>query len=249
MKFRSSLFAVGASIMVVAGCVVWMSRLAYEPSPIISDRLSGRLLEVNPAAVTDLTKACRQVENAQGWVVFVLEANLVSDASLRTYFETDLEPLGLFVESEPGFLRLGLGLGPGPESDLQVPIRVIRRDQRETIVIAVSRDETRVIANALDKRASWPGILADEWLCRQVQIGSDSRELSQGYKCEGCDVQLAYAVGDNLRELNDLLDDLSNVEDFNRRRWLGTSMTLVGLLSLFRIGRGVTRSRAKLMNP
>jgi len=249
MKRTSLLLSIGASVMVVAGCVVWMSRLAYEPSPIISDRLSGRQINIDPAIVSDLTQACRQVESAQGWVLFVLQANLVSDASIRTYFQTDIEPLGLFVESEPGLLRLGLGLGPGPESDLQVPIRVIRRDQRETIFIAVSKDETRVIANALDIRASWPGILADEWLCKQVQIGSNTRELSHGYNCEGCDVQLTYAVGDNLRELDDLLNDLSNVGDFNRRRWLGTSMTLVGLLSLFRIGRGVTRTRAKLMNP
>lgn len=245
MKFRSYLFAVCASILVVAGSVVWTTRLAYEPNPIISDRLSGRLLEVNPTIVTDLTQACRQVESPQGWVVFVLEAGLVSDVSPRTYFETDVEPLGLFVESEPGLLRLGLGLGPGPESDLQVPIRVIRRDRRETIVIAVSRDETRVIANALDKRASWPGILADEWLCKQVQIGSDTRELSHGYRCEQCDVQLAYAVGDNLRELDDLLNDLSNVDDFNRRRWLGSTLTLVGMLSLLRMGQRLIRSKSK----
>lgn len=234
--------------MVLAGCVVWASRLAYEPNPIISNRLSGRLIEIDPAIVTDLTQACRQVESTQGWVLFVLEANLVSDASLRTYFETDKEPLGLFVESEPGFLRLGLGLGPGPESDLQVPIRTIRRDHRETIVIAVSHDETRVIANTIDRRAKWPGILADEWLCKQLQIGSDTRELSQGYKCESCDVQLQYVVGDSLRELDDLLNDLSNVDDFNRRRWLGTLLTLVGLLLLFGVGQRRTRSKISQMH-
>jgi hypothetical protein len=165
-------------------------------------------------------------------VLFVLNADLISDTRVRSYFETDEEPLGLFVESEPGLLRLGLGLGPGPESDLQIPIRVIRRDHTETVIIAVTRDETRVVANALDERAAWPGYLADEWLCKRVQVGSDARELSQGFKCERCNARLRYAVGSGIGELNDALDEISNIEEFNRKRWIGTSVTLIGFVLL-----------------
>lgn len=241
----STWISTGTSIvLIVSGSLIWTSRLDYSPDPIVERRLSSRLMTVDSSRAVDLSDACRKIETTEGWILFVLNANLVSDTTSRTYFETDVEPLGMFVESEPGLMRVGLGLGPGPESDLQIPIRVVRRDQTETIVIAVTRDETRVVANAVDKSAAWPGYLADEWLCTRVQVGSDTRELSQGFRCERCNARLRYAVGSGIGELNDVLDEVSNVKDFNRKRWIGTTMTLVGFaLLLLPKARKIVRLR------
>jgi len=228
-----------AASLVVFGSWVWASRLDFAPKDIITSRFGNRLVDIDSDVTTDLNKVCRGVENPDGWILFMLETNLISDAQFRTYFETDKEPLGLFVESEPELLRLGLGLGPGPQSDLQIPIRVIRKNVREVFIIAVSRDETRVLANAIDRTANWPGYLADEWLCTQTQVGSDTRELSQGFRCSGCDTKVQYVVGSRPDELATVLAQLSNYQNFRLRRVSGTILSLLGLALFSSLGKRV----------
>jgi len=229
-KRRATLVSLGL-LLAVLGSVIWISRLDYSPETQLRDRLTDRLTTVDPDSLTDLTAQCGEATNNKGWILFVVDAELVNDAEFRTYFETAEERVGLWIEYDPGLLRLGLGLGlENIASNIDIPIRWVRRDQRETIVIGVTRDQTRVIANAIDKAKLWPGELADVWRCDAVQIGSDTRELSEGRGCAGCNVILRYATGADQEELTELLDSLSNVRSFNTRRIGGSVLTIAGVL-------------------
>jgi len=225
---------VGAMVFLV-GSMVWTSRLDFSPEAALQEQLGTRLTEVSNQTVTDLTGACRQVEAPGGWILFVLNAQIISDDGYRTYFETADETNGLWVEYEPGLLRLGLGRGSNSsEPSMSIPIRVARRSENAVVVIGVSRDETRVLTNGVDKRKAWPGTFAQAWQCGVVQVGVDDKELSQGNACNGCDAKLRFATGVSENELTELLDSLSNVQRFNQRRTLGSALTLLGaLLTLF----------------
>lgn len=230
MKRRKVLLSlVGLGVSVV-GSMIWSSRLDYTPGPILEREIGSRLEVVTPSQVTDLSKQCKTAIQKHGWILFVLDANLIADDRFRTYLETAPEPSGLFVEYDLGTLRLGLGLGPeSEESNSEISIRLVRETERATVVIGVTRDETRVVANAIDKRAPWPGQYADQWRCDAVQTADDLRESTHGNTCQGCDSQLRYAVGREVSELDSLLDDLSNVRRFNLLRILGTALTVLGV--------------------
>lgn len=225
---------VGAIVFLV-GSIVWTSRFDFAPEAALQEQLGTRLTEVSNQTVTDLTGACRQVEVPGGWTLFVLNAQIISDDGYRTYFETADETNGLWVEYEPGLLRLGLGQGPnGPEPSTSIPIRIARRNENAVVVVGVSRHETRVLTNGVDKRKAWPGTFAQAWRCSAVQVGVDDKELSQGNACNGCFAKLRFATGVSESELTELLDSLSNVQRFNQRRILGSALTLIGaVLTLF----------------
>jgi len=229
MSIRKTVTATLGLLLAVLGSLIWTSRLNYSPEPQLRELLADRLMKVDQYSFTDLTTQCGEATNNDGWILFVLQAQLVSDPTFRTYFETAEERVGLWVEYDPGLLRLRLGL-ESVESDIDIPIRWVRSDQRETILIGVTRDQTRVVGNAIDTAAPWPGDLANTWRCNAVQIGSDTRELSGGHGCKGCRVKLRYATGSNHDELNELLGSLSNVRSFNTRRILGSALTLAGIL-------------------
>lgn len=229
MNVRTFAIRLVGATLAIGGSLVWSSRLDYEPKRALEERIADRLVEVAPGKLSDLSTRCGQVLNPGGWMLFVMDARLLSDTKFRTYFETAEESVGLWVEYDLGLLRLGLGLG-SESPNTEIPIRLVRRDESVTVFIAVSREETRVITNAVDKSKSWPGHFAESWRCNGVQVGSDSRELSEGNTCAGCNVQLRYATGSNMVELTALLDSLSNVQSFNTKRIMGSALTLAGAL-------------------
>ena len=247
MKVRDRIVSLLGLGLVVAGSFVWTSRFDYSPQEILDDRLKARLMEVDSQNTTNLNEACDYSRTFPGWVLFVMDANLVSDSEIRTYFETAEEPYGLWVEYDNGLLRLGMGLGAqSVESNTEVPIRWVRRDETITVAIGISLDETRVVTNAVDKLSQWPGAYYPEWSCEKVRIGRADRSLSEGYGCPDCSVRIRYATGRDIDELSRLLDDLSNVEEFNLRRWLGSALTLFGFAVLLRSQFRVNRHRSKV---
>jgi hypothetical protein len=230
VSLRKLIFLVIGTLSCIAGSFIWNSRFEYAPEVLLQQRLGSRLQEVLVGQPTDLSEECNVASEQGGWILFVMDANLLADDKVRTYFETAVEPGGLFVEYDPGLLRLGLGLGPGGvESNLELPIRLVRNNEKATIMIGVSRDETRVLTNAVDRKIAWPGDFYREWRCDPVQIADDTRESTHGYRCEGCNTRLRYVTGDDPVTLSTLLDELSNVNNFNVRRFLGTGLTLAGV--------------------
>lgn len=221
---------IGTTLMIL-GSVIWTARLDFSPERILKDRLADRLVEVLPGKVHDLSEVCSQVSEANGWVLFVMNANLISDSKFRTYFETAEERVGLWVEYDLGLLRLGMGLGPeSVESNTEIPIRLVRRDEVATILISVTSNQTRVLTNAIDKQKMWPGDFVSDWRCDAVQIGDDLRELSHGNPCVGCDVKLHYATGLDRAELAALFESASNIRSFNTKRILGSALTMLGVM-------------------
>jgi len=231
MRYTTTIVKALGVVLVVVGSQVWGSRLSFEPDTKIASRFDSQLKEVKADAVNDLTEECNRAKSASGWVVFVLYANLTNDNQFRTYFETAEERIGLWVEYDYGLLRLGLGLGPtNPESNTEVPIRIVRQNERATIVIAVSRNETRVITNNRDVRKNWPAESASSWSCERVQFADNDRDLSEGHECEQCDIRLLYTSGENLDDLSEFMESISNVQRFNLIRGIGSVLTAIGFL-------------------
>ena len=250
MKLRTLVLALTGAILITSGSMVWRSRLAYSPEVSIERALGTRLVEVPKGPNADLTDACRVVTEGNGWVLFVLSASITNDGKIRTFFETAEEPLGLYVEYEPGLLRLGLGMGPGNVneageliSNIELPIRRVHRKEDAHVFIGVAKDVTRVVTNTRDARIAWPGYLADEWKCNAVRIADETRESTHGYTCSGCNVRLRYATGREPSELDDVLDSVSNIRQFNARRWLGTALTLLGIAGVARSIREISQRR------
>lgn len=238
-------FLVG-SVLVVIGSFVWTSRLShFSPQILTQGRLEDQLVKVPSGRTLDLSDECTEAASGSGWILFVLEATLTNDDRFRTFFETAEERVGLWVEYEPGVLRLGLGLGlENVETNVYLPIRIVRHTERTTIFVAVKQDETRVVTNARDGRISWPGSRMSTWSCSTVRFADDVRELSSGNSCAQCAISLSYATGRDVAELDYLLDEVSNVRKFNLVRWTGTSLTLLGIV-IFLLGIKCRRSRVR----
>jgi hypothetical protein len=222
----------------VVGSFIWNSRFEFAPEAVLQQSLGSQLQEVPIGQPRDLSEECNIASEQGGWILFVMDAKLLADNKVRTYFETAREPSGLFVEYDPGLLRLGLGLGPdSTESNLELPIRLVRNDELATVMIGVSRNETRVVTNAVDRQIAWPADYYREWRCDPVQIADNTKESTHGYLCEGCNTRLRYATGQDPAQLGALLDEISNIEQFNLRRFMGTGLTLAGVTIV------LTRSR------
>lgn len=221
-------------ILAVVGSMLWNSRLTWSPESVLQKQFGDQLTLLDSDATTDLSKACNVFTDAAPWVLFVLDAQLANDNVFRTYFETSAdERQALWVEYDPPLLRVGLGLGlENPVSNTDVPVRVVRRDEAITVVIAVQEAGTRVVSNATNARSDWPGVGGGGWRCDALRVGSDSVELSAGNTCGECNVRLRYAFGDDQQQLDQLLDDLNNIGRFNLLRWLGTALTLLGAVSI-----------------
>lgn len=249
MNWRNLSRAATGIGLVVVGALVWTSRFNYDPEPILDKRLGDRLVTVERDSLTDLTSECDYSRQSEGWILFVLDAELKRDATVRTYFETAEEPVGMWAEYDPGLFRLGLGLGPNSaESSTNIPVRWVQRDESAVVAIGIALDGTRVVANATDQASQWPGAYYPDWKCNAVQIGDDTRKLSEGYTCPGCNVRLRYAVGERNQELTDVLDELSNVQSFNMRRWLGSAASLAGIALLLTLGSARQLGKSQLSN-
>lgn len=218
--------------LIIVGSTVWRSRLEYSPELALRQRLGNQLKEVSSEDSYDLSDACDVFNDREKWILFVLEANQLNDSTMRTYFETaDQERIGLWVELEPPLLRLGMGLGlENPESSTQLPIRVVRRSERFTATIAVTKRGTYLVANGKKMRSAWPDIQGARWSCGTVRVGGDSGSLSEGYSCSQCDVRLHYATGENYETLQRILDSITNVRKFESYRWIGNSLVVGGLI-------------------
>lgn len=240
--------AIGVALVLI-GSAVWTSRFRYTPEPVLMQRLGDRLVSVEHNTITDLSAACDYSRRPEGWILFILETTLNRDATVRTFFETAEEPVGMWAEYDPGLFRLGLGLGPSSaESSTNVPIRWVQRDESAFVAIGIALDGTRVIANATDQSSQWPGAYYPDWKCNAVQLGSDTRKLSEGFSCPNCDLRLRYAVGDSNEELTNILDDLSNVQSFNTRRWFGSASSLAGIFLLLSLGSSHRSGRSQPWN-
>ena len=245
MKFRSVGLLLIGILLIVAGSTIWQSRFTYAPENVLQSQMNDRLMEISASETLDLSEACQVAAEEGGWVLFVLNASIVNDVQIRTFFETAPEPLGLFVEYEPGLLRLGLGMGPGNlneagelVSNIETPIRRVHRAEDVQVFIGITKDETRVVTNTRDTKIAWPGYLADEWRCNAVQVATDTRKSSHGYMCSGCHVQLRYATGGEAAEIKELLDSFSNVPEFNLRRGLGSGLIFLGLIFVAIVAQG-----------
>jgi len=232
MRSRNVVVGTLGVTLVVVGTLLWNTRLNYSPEQVLDMKISEKLVEIEPDKITDLTGACTQVGNG-GWLLFVLEAQLTSDSEFRTFFETAEERSGLWVEYDPGLLRLGLGLGPNAsESNTEIPIRWVRRDEKAVIAIVVRQQETIVVTNAKRQAKQWRGPIDGFWKCNAVQVGSDTQELTQGHECENCRIRLRFAYGDNGQEVLDVVEKLDNIAEFNLKRWLGSGLLISGILLL-----------------
>jgi hypothetical protein len=232
-KKKNILRGIVSLCLIVGGSTVWSSRLSsFKPDERVGIFLSEKVRYVSAEQKLDLSKDCALAETENGWVLFFLRANLINDNRFRRYFESAEEPIGLFVEYDYGLLRLGLGLGTdNPVSNKSLSIRTVRQPETTEIFIGVTRDETRVVTNATDKSTPWLNEFSG-WSCDSVQFGDDDTRLSTGDNCEECSVTLGYASGTDTAELDAVLDKVSNLRDFNVRRWMGTLLILVGIFGL-----------------
>jgi hypothetical protein len=218
-------------VLVVVGSVIWGARNEYAPVTVLQRQLATPLVSVDSSTVTDLSAACNAVNQNEGWVLFVVSAQLVSDAQARRYLQTADEPFGLFIEYDPALLRLGLGLGP-EKWNTELPIRYVRRDEFAVITIGVSRSQTRVVTNLADQQTVWPNGFAPQWRCDGVELGRANHAFASGATCQDCAVSLRYTTGAGITKLNDLLDSLSDSHRHNTMRMAGTGLTLLGLAML-----------------
>jgi len=250
MKFGTFIRLLVGILLFFGGIGIWNSRLSFDSETILRSRIPDRLQMISAGRTADLEDVCEIAKSGRGWVLFVLDATLTNDNQFRTFFETAEERVGLWVEYDAGLLRLGLGLGPDSiDSNLGIPIRFVRNKERINVLIGVKQEETRVVSNSLDVRTAWPGDLAPIWQCDSVQFADNSRELTEGHKCQSCDIRLRYATGSNIAELDSLLNSISNVRRLSVRSWSGTTLSVAGglvILNLFprlrRSSRANTRS-------
>jgi len=219
----------------IAGSFFWVSRLDYSPEPVLQKWIGDRLISVDRSTTTDLGPVCNVFTDSSPWIVFVLNAQLVGDSFFRTYFETTSDELqALRVEYDPPLIRVGLGVEiEGIKSTIEIPVRVVRRNEFATIVIAVQESGTRVVANATVRESSWPDTGGGIWRCDRVRVGSNHGKLSSEHNCQDCNATLRYASGTNQQQLDSLLAELDNRDRFNLYRWIGNVLTTLGLLAVF----------------
>lgn len=234
MKMSAPIARTLGLLLATVGSFVWTRPVEFDPESVLARRLPGQIKVIDGQVVSNLSEACSSIVRDSHWVLFVMDANFVSDNRFRTYFETAEEPTGLWVEYDSGLVRLGLGLGrESLVSNLDIPIRIVRRNERATVLIGVTSNQTRVVTHVLDRKRSWPGSFLPNWRCDSVQVGSEQRELSTGNSCDKCEVTLRFATGDDSQKLQQILGEISNYRQFNLRRWCGTAVSLFGILLLF----------------
>lgn len=226
-------------ILISTGSVVWLSRLSFSPE------IGVDLYSIPKDRMTDVDQSCRRAVQGDGWVLFALEARLKSDNKIRSYFETAEQPEGLRVEYVPGSLMLQLGHNDVDDESRTISvIRTVRREEHANIFVGVTRDEVRIVTNAVDKRVSLTVDEVSSVRCDAVRIADDTRALPSGNLCNECDVSLRVATGVDSRFLQTALDDISNRSAFNLRRWLGTALILAGALNLIFTPSVVSRRRS-----
>lgn len=230
--------------LVGLGSLIWSARFENRVEANLTALFGDSIETVDPQLTSNLSSECDVFNDRESWILFILDARQLSDGVPRTYFETTNQVRqALIVEQDPPILRLNLGLGlENPSSDIQIPIRVVRETSQLKVLIAITRWETRVLANSTSTSSPWPNITGVRWSCEHTRIGNGSTTLSEGFSCIGCEVKLRYVTGTNFDNLNRALDSLSNSDQSKQRGYVGTILGTIGLL-LFVSPRVVHRGR------
>lgn len=217
---------VGA-LLIIVGSVIWTDRLSFDGSAAIeASGLSGELVLIDRPDM-DLSNECEAARSGAGWLMLVVNTELIADDTFRGYFETAPKSAGLFMEYDPGedgILRLGMATTTDP---IFVRLRTVRRDESAVFALLIRRDDVRIVSNAVDRTVSLPVDLEPAWLCSAVRV-----ESSDGVGCPECSMELRYATGVDPRDAHRYLDALSNLREFNVKRWFGSGLSMLGVTCL-----------------
>ena len=214
-------------VLMALGAAIWSSRLTTYPTNL--DSLHSTLQFEELRSGVNLESHCQKLDGEPGsWMLFILQVSLQSDNRFRGYFQTSDDGSGVFLEYDPGeqaLLRLGLG---NPTNATRTRIRTVRQNEEAMIAIGVRRSEVRIVMNAVDRRIPWPEVMRPMLGCDAVVVGAVGDD-----DCGGCTIDAHYATGASTDDLQNAMDEISNVVDFNVRRWLGTGLSMAGLVVVF----------------
>jgi len=231
-----------AAVLMVGGAFIWNNRLDFSPEAALQASNAPPLTLIDPATASDLTSACNLAERKQGWLLFVITASLKSDNVTRGFFQTAIDEQGLYIEYSHGdsaTLRLGVTLNGTTKF---VPIRTVRRNEEAFIAIAIRPGSIRVITNAVDTTNYWSDFKVDKLRCDAIRT-----DMSDEIVCEDCNVTARYLAGSGGKDLNDIMNSLSNRRAYEINRWLGNSLVVSGFITCFVTGkRRVKRNQFQL---
>lgn len=222
-------------VSLALGLGVWSSRLDFSVDTSATD-----VIKLTQLKSRDSISDCKLLESDSGWLLFIVEAYIAPVMIYQGLFETAEESKGLFVEYDPTdrvngtMLRLGLA---GKNKTLLFPIRVVRRPETVSAVIAVRSTSVRLVSSAIDQKILFPVDFDLQLNCENVWVGG-----ADEVRCQNCDVTVRYASGDDPLVISRYLDDLSNVDAYNFKRVSGSFLTILGAAVLFR----TPRKRVKL---
>jgi hypothetical protein len=183
---------------------------------------------IDPATTSDITSACNIGDREQGWLLFVITASLKSDNVTRGFFQTAIDEQGLYIEyasEDSAMLRIGI---TSDGTTKWVPIRTVRRNEEAFMAIAIQPGKIRVITNAVDSTTNWSDFRVDQLRCDAVRT-----DMSDEVICEDCNVTARYLAGSGGKELNDIMNSLSNRRAYEKNRWLGNSLVVSGFITCF----------------
>lgn len=222
-------------ICVVSGSLMWTGRNTFSTSSNILEQTNIDFTALDGNKKSDITEACESAIRHNGWVIFLVDLDLVADSTPRTYFQTSDEPFGLFIEYDPGeagLVRLGLGLGP-EKWNSSAAIHRVRRNERATFVIGVEKSATRVISSGADQSLDWPRSFAPQWRCDSAEVGHREPMSMNGIQCSGCDTTIFYAAGTDRNQYSVLMDSVSNISEYQFKRIGGSVLLLLGCFIMF----------------
>lgn len=228
-------------MLVILGSIIWSDRLNYGGrSAIKASGLASELVPIDQPE-TDLSNECEAARTGTGWLLLLIDTKLIADDTFRGYFETAPTSAGLFMEYDPGedgVLRLGIATKTDPNF---VRLRTVRRDESAVLALLIRRDDVRIVSNAVDRTVSLPAEPRPSWSCSGVRVGS-----SDGVDCPQCSTEIRYATGVDPRDAHRYLDALSNLREYNVKRWSGSGLSMLGatcltLIPLTRFRRRIRR--------
>lgn len=227
-------FLASGIALVLAGSGVWQSRLDYTVEERLRTLLPAPLTSIEPTATSDLSAACNSASSNDGWIIFLVSLNLISDQTPRKYLQSAPEPYGIYVEYDPdeeGLLRLGLGLGP-EKWNTALPLRHARRNEQVQIALGVTADEIRVMGNLVDERTNWPAQFRSNWKCDAFAIAGVDQPTSAALDCEACTTRVSYLTGTGRSEFNDIMNSLTNERRYHLFRVFGSLIVLTGITAI-----------------
>lgn len=218
-----------------------MSRTDSSLADEVNRRFEQQFLQAAPGAPIDLVRVCDDIRSKDSWLVIVANTKLRSDNKFRRYFQTSTDDRGIFLEydgPEQGNLRVGIGTTTNAQL---TRIRTVRRDEHASILIAVTPTGLRVLLNGVDRAVPWPTNSGFVAACDSLAVFAVA-----SLECSDCDATLRYATGNDLQRLEADLDSVSDVSQMNRRRWVGSSLVLLGFTVIVLPATAISRLRRRL---